>query len=258
MRVIGGRATGRFLGVLLKACLNGARPLHEHPALSADAELLALQASGAVQAGADAIHLHPKDAHGSDSLTGADVARFVQAARQACPGVPIGITTGAWATPDPGRRLDAITSWTTLPDFASVNWHEDGADEVAELLLSRGIGVEAGIWNDDGLRRWQQSHARTRCLRALVELPNLDPDEDLVQMVARLAEPLIAGIKAGAPTLPVLLHGEERTTWATVDLARRLGMDARIGLEDTLQLPDGSVAEDNAQLVGVALSRMAV
>lgn len=36
-----------------------------------------------------------------------------------------------------------------LPDFASVNWHEDGADEVAAALLEIGVGVEAGLWHVD-------------------------------------------------------------------------------------------------------------
>jgi uncharacterized protein (DUF849 family) len=35
--------------------------------------------------------------------------------------------------------------------------------------------------------------------------------------------------------------------------AYRRGLDARIGLEDTLVLPDGSVAIDNADLVRAAL-----
>ena len=65
----------------------------------------------------------------------------------ACPGIPIGIGTGAWIIPDLRQRLSVIRSWSTLPDFASVNLHEAGAAQVIELLLERGVGVEAGIWN---------------------------------------------------------------------------------------------------------------
>lgn len=34
-------------------------------------------------------------------------------------------------------------------DVASVNWHEDGTVELAEDLIERGIGVEAGLWTRD-------------------------------------------------------------------------------------------------------------
>jgi uncharacterized protein (DUF849 family) len=37
-------------------------------------------------------------------------------------------------------------------------------------------------------------------------------------------------------------------------VALRRGYDARIGLEDTLELPDGRLARDNAQMVAVALA----
>ena len=34
-----------------------------------------------------------------------------------------------------------------MPDFAGVNFHELGAVRIARLLLDKGVGVEAGIWN---------------------------------------------------------------------------------------------------------------
>jgi hypothetical protein len=52
---------------------------------------------------------------------------------------------------------------------------------------------------------------------------------------------------------PVLLHGEEGGTWPVLRLAGRLGLATRIGLEDTLTLPDGQRAASNAQLVTRAL-----
>ena len=72
-----------------------------------------------VAAGADAVHLHVKDAQGADTLGAAELARVLAAVRAAAPDVPIGVTTGAWAVPDPVQRVAAIRSWTTMPDFAS-------------------------------------------------------------------------------------------------------------------------------------------
>ncbi|MDE9364780.1 3-keto-5-aminohexanoate cleavage protein [Luteipulveratus sp. YIM 133132] len=231
--------------MLIKVCPNGPRPLEDHPRLSADPALIAQEAAAAVRAGAGAVHVHPKDESGADSLRADDVERFVAAIRAACPGVPVGATTGAWAMPDAAERVAAIDAWTTLPDFASLNWHEEGADDVAAALLGRGVGVEAGIWHRDGLAAWRRSPYRGRCLRALIELPDVaDANE-----VDAMARDLVAAVGLSEPALPVLLHGEGRSTWPAVERAVAWRLDTRIGLEDCLVGPDGEPAQGNAQLV---------
>jgi len=237
--------------MLLQACVNGARDPAEHPWLSADAGVVADDAARAVAAGAHEVHVHPKDTAGRDSLAPADVARWVWAVRAARPGVPVGVTTGAWAEPDVERRLAAIEAWTELPDHASVNWHEAGADEVAALLLRRGVGVEAGLWDAAGFEVWKRSPVRGECLRVLIELPDEPADT-----VREHAEAMIAHVELEEPGIPILLHGEEGSTWPVFDLAVELGLASRIGLEDTLLLPDGSTAPGNAALVRAAVGRM--
>ena len=59
-----------------------------------------------------------------------------------------------------------------------------------------------------------------------------------------------AGSTAGE--ISVLLHGEGASTWPALQLAGRLASATRIGLEDVLTLPSGSVAADNATLVRAA------
>ncbi|MBT2475754.1 3-keto-5-aminohexanoate cleavage protein [Microbacterium sp. ISL-103] len=238
--------------MLLQVCLNGARAVVQHPALTADATLAAADAARAVALGAHEIHVHPKDAEGDDSLRADDVERWLSALRSACPDIPIGVTTGAWIEPDVEQRLAVIREWTVLPDFASVNWHESGADEVAALLQSRGVGVEAGIWDATGLEAWRQSPVRARTLRVLVELP--DEAADVVQ---RHAEGLIAHVRLEDPDVPILLHGEQNSAWPAFTLAVELGLASRIGLEDTLALPDGRIAPDNAALVRSAAAFLA-
>ena len=237
--------------MLLQVCLNGARAVAQHPALSTDERRTADDAARAVAAGAREIHVHAKDAAGADSLAVEDVDRWVRAVREACPGVPVGVTTGAWAEPDPERRRAAVAAWTELPDYASVNWHEAGADDLADLLLSRGVGVVAGIWDGVGLAGWRRSPRRRVCLRLLVELP-----DEAASRVRVHADALVARVVREVPGLPILLHGEERSAWAAFDLAVERGLDVRIGLEDTLVLPDGLVAPDNAALVRAAARRI--
>ncbi|WP_322613659.1 3-keto-5-aminohexanoate cleavage protein [Dermacoccus abyssi] len=235
--------------MLLKVCANGARDTSEHPTLSSDPSAVAAECAKAIAAGAGAVHIHPKNRRGEESLSATDVDRWVAALRQHCPKVPLGVTTGAWAMPDVTARLHEIDAWQELPDFASVNWHEDGADAVAAKLLERGIGVEAGIWHEQGLRAWAASPVRPRCLRVLVEVQDMTPDETY-----EVGRSLVDAVHALEPELAVLLHGEERSTWAAIELAGRLGLDTRAGLEDCLTLPDGVPASGNADLVQAALS----
>jgi uncharacterized protein (DUF849 family) len=50
-----------------------------------------------------------------------------------------------------------------------------------------------------------------------------------------------------------LLHGFNETTWPFIERAVREGYSVRIGLEDTDRMPDGSVADSNADLVRAAI-----
>lgn len=239
--------------MLLKACLNGARRPGRHPALPVTPAQLAADAAAVASAGAGAVHLHVKDAHGADTLDGAALGAVLEAVRTAVPGVPVGATTGAWAAPDPADRLEAVAAWTALPDFASVNWHEPGAEDVAALLLDRGVGVEAGLWHVEAAERWRRWPDRDRCLRVLLELPD-GPDE---AGTADTGDALLTSVGAGpggrtGGGVPVLLHGAGSSAWPAVRHAGRRGVATRIGLEDTLELPDGSPAPDNAALVRAA------
>jgi uncharacterized protein (DUF849 family) len=158
--------------------------------------------------------------------------------------VPVGVTTGAWAEPELIARVERVRSWTVLPDHASVNWHEPGAEELAAALLDRGIGVEAGIWSGtDGAARFAASPLGPRVLRVLAEVTDASP-----KTAERSARSLLADLGT-AHGRPVLLHGEEGGTWPVLRLAGRLGLATRIGLEDTLVLPDGQRAMSNARLV---------
>jgi uncharacterized protein (DUF849 family) len=235
--------------VLWKACLNGARLPAEHPALPVTAAALARDTVQVAAAGAHAVHLHVKDDDGADTLDGPRLAAVLTEVRAAAPGLPIGVTTGAWALPDPGERLAAIRSWTTVPDFASVNWHETGADDVAGALLEHGIGVEAGLWHADAVDAWLTSPHRDRCVRVLLELADGFDARDIPLEADLLLRRVRDG---GAEGVPVVLHGQDGSCWPALRHALLRGLGVRIGLEDVLVLPDGSVAPDNASLMRAA------
>lgn len=230
--------------MLLKACLNGPGRPADHPALPVTPAELGAAAAAVVAAGAGALHVHPKDDSGADTLDGATVAAVLAAVRAAAPGTPVGVTTGAWVAAGPARRA-AVRGWSVLPDFASVNWHEDGSAELAADLLDRGVGVEAGLWTPATVQAWLSWPDHGRCLRVLLEVMADVPAP--VEAAGRLVDAL-----GPEPGVPVLLHGEGAAAWPVFREAARRGLDVRIGLEDTLVLPDGSPAPDNTALLTAA------
>ncbi|MEU1320064.1 3-keto-5-aminohexanoate cleavage protein [Streptomyces tibetensis] len=233
---------------MMQGCLNGSRTAADGVAVPLTPESLADSAAGAVAAGATDLHVHPKTPCGRDTLSPRVLATTLSAIR-ARVAVPVGVTTGAWAEPDPAARLERIRGWTELPDHASVNWHEPGAEETAALLMDLGVGVEAGIWSGtDGAERFAASPLGPRVLRVLAEVTDTDPPS-----AAASARTLLSALRA-AHGRPVLLHGEDGGAWPVLRLAGRLGLATRIGLEDVLLLPDGRRARSNAQLVAAGLT----
>jgi uncharacterized protein (DUF849 family) len=232
--------------MLLEAAINGARTPAEHPRLPVHPEQLAAAAAGAAEAGAGAVHFHVRARDGRESLVPEDVARSVAAVRRACR-APIGISTGAWIEPDPGRRLALVRAWRVRPDFASVNFDETGAPELARALLELGVAVEAGLATAEAAERLVETDLGPRCLRVLLE----PPDEGLAAALETVAG--IAGVLRRLDgTTPRLLHGTGSTSWPLLAEAVRCGYDGRIGLEDTLALPDGTLAGDNVDLIKAA------
>lgn len=232
---------------LLQAALNGRRQRRDHASIPTTPSDVAEAALQSVTAGAGAVHVHVRDRRGLESLASDDVARCVTALRGAIPGVPVGVSTGRWIMPDVELRQHAVSAWTVQPDYASVNFNEPGAVQLATLLLSRGTGVEAGLAHPAAVERLARSGLGARCLRVLIE-----PQDQLLDAALATAAEIERQLDGAAIRLPRLLHGLDGTAWPLIAVAAERGYDTRVGFEDTLSLPDGSVAASNAVLVAAA------
>jgi uncharacterized protein (DUF849 family) len=219
----------------IQAAINGGRPA---PAPATPGGIAA-EVRGAVAAGAFCVHIHPRDANGRESLAPADVAAIVDLVSNA------GVTTAAWIEPDAAKRVALINGWTRLPEFASVNMDEKGAIEVAELLVSRGVGIELGLPTVESCDLMMSTGIWKGALRVLLEAQEQEFDAAISNVDAM--ERAIASCM-----LPRLLHGFDAMTWPLIIEAGRRGWDTRVGLEDTFVLPDGSEARSNAELVKAA------
>ncbi|MDQ0937930.1 uncharacterized protein (DUF849 family) [Streptomyces turgidiscabies] len=95
---------------MMQVCLNGPRGAADGASAPLSPGAMADSAADAVLAGASDVHVHPKSPCGQDTLSPRAVAATLTEIRARVT-VPVGVTTGAWAEPDPalngtGRGLD--------------------------------------------------------------------------------------------------------------------------------------------------------
>lgn len=234
--------------ILLQAALNGNR---EHPALPRTPNELAQEALAAVNAGAKSLHLHAYNERGQETLEGKACAATLRAVRFACPGIPISLTTFASIEPDSEKRKFLVSEWTELPDLVTANMGEEGIFELCELLIERGVGIEAGLLSLNDARIFVQSGIAPRCVRAMVEPLNPDPDDAVA-----LAKEIEQTLSDGGVRIEQVHHGDGIASWAVNRRAIIRGHGIRTGLEDTSVLPDGRIASGNGELVAAALLLM--
>ncbi len=232
---------------LLKAALNGGRQPGSHPTLPTTPDAFAEAARRAVEAGAGAIHVHVRDAAAAESLLAEDVALVVTALRAGIPTTPFGVSTHFGIVGDTARRHAQVAEWSVLPDFASVNFNEPGSVALAELLIDKGVGVEAGLFDADATVTCVDSGLAPRCLRLMMEPRGSD-----LEAAVRSVNEMEAVLAAADIDRPRLLHGSRATAWPLIEVAARRGYDTRAGLEDMFELADGTTARDNAEIVAEA------
>jgi uncharacterized protein (DUF849 family) len=231
--------------IFLQAALNGDRI---HPAAPRHPAAIAEAARAAVDAGAQSVHVHAFDDAGRETLEGAACAKVLRTIRALCPETPISLTTSAAIVGDPEERFSLVEAWEEMPDLVTANQGEPGIAELCELLLSRGVGIEAGLLSIEDARTFVRSGLAGRCRRVLIEPLDADPDA-AVQHAATMEDIVVSsGIK-----LEQVHHGYGIACWAVNRRGLERGYGIRTGLEDITLLPDGMEARDNADLVAAAV-----
>ncbi|MGI5505201.1 3-keto-5-aminohexanoate cleavage protein [Lentzea sp. CA-135723] len=220
---------------MLQACLNGSRTAEEHPALPLTPERLAEDAADVAALGVTSVHIHPRDVIGLPTLVGPEVATTIATVRAAVPGIEISVSTDV-----PGNRGTLIASWAPLatgrPDIAAVHLDDPDWRDLVQALHQVNVKVELVV----------TTPARLADLPPGVSRVTVTATRDTAESLLALVEPL---------GLPILLHGRDDEAWQVLDYAALLEHHVRMGLEDTLRLPDGRRARNNAELVALARKR---
>jgi uncharacterized protein (DUF849 family) len=241
---------------VLQVTPNGPFGKDVHPNMPVSPDELLAELRTCFAEGATGVHLHPRDRQGRETLEPAIVnetsRRVRETAAEIGVAVEIGLTTGAWIVPALKERLAKIREWEGV-DCATVNLSEDGFEDVMSAMLESGIGIDVGLWAPVEIDTLLRSGLLPRVMRVSIELGRGEPyflDGDPLHHSQQVNDLL----DASGSTCPRLTHGMDEWTWPLVLDAFRRGHDTRVGFEDSLLLPDGSRAENNAQLVAAAVA----
>lgn len=230
---------------MIQVAVNGSRKEVQIPVTH---ENLCESAIGAVQNGASSIHIHIIDFDGKETLGAEYIDRQISMIRELSPEIPVGISTGEWIEPNVQLRLREIKFWNVIPDFVSVNYYEKGYKKILRALNEKGIGVEAGLKDLDDMTRFLE-YDRCFIKRILIE-----PETKDINKAINEAATLCTKLSDEKIKIPILVHGLGATTWPLFKFAIEHNYETRIGMEDTLRLPDGRIAKSNAELVRAAFN----
>jgi len=233
--------------MLIKIALNGARPKKQNKYIPQSLDEIGKEVKLLFENGHKVFHIHCYDEKGNESLKPEDVNSLVSSIKSISHEIQIGISSGDWIEPDLAKRKSYIKAWLHLPDFISVNMIEEDAIEISELLISKGVKIEAGLNEKKAAEKFFESGLYKDCFRILIE-PEPEKLKEAIECIDEIEEVLDRdGVEA-----PRLLHGFNSVSWDILREAKRRGYDSRIGMEDTIYLENGEPVKSNLELINYA------
>jgi len=244
---------------ILMCAPNGARKTHaDHPALPISPGELADCAESVLEAGASILHVHVRDDAGGHSL---DVDRYREAMRAISDRVGddiiVQVTTESCGIYSRDEQMRVVRE--LVPEAVSVALREICPDENAEKEAAEFYAWmhKAGIMAQHIL--YSAAEVRRFCaLRDRGLIPVERPF--LLLVLGRYTSDLTGNPAELGAFLEVLPEPDcewavccfGKTELEAARLALGQGGHARVGFENNLLTPDGTIAADNAELVGLA------
>jgi uncharacterized protein (DUF849 family) len=230
--------------MLIKIALNGARSKEQNKYLPHSLTEIEREVKLLYKHGCKVFHIHCYDENGNESLKPNDVKNLVVLVKNISPEIQIGISSGDWIEPDFEKRKSYISSWEKIPDFISVNMIEDHAVEISNLLISKGVLIEAGLNEKKAAEIFVESNFKKNCYRILIE-PEPEEFDPAIQTINEIEKV----IDSNNIQIPRLLHGFNAVSWDILREAKRRGYDSRVGMEDTIYLENGEIVKSNLEII---------
>ncbi|MBE2225231.1 MAG: 3-keto-5-aminohexanoate cleavage protein [Anaerolineae bacterium] len=255
---------------IISAALTGVFATRKQsPYIPYTADEIAEEARRAVEAGAAIVHIHARQDNGLPAFDVESYAKIDAAVKAACTDVIINYSTGAIGI-DRETRIHQVTA--LKPDMAALNM---GSMNYA--IYSRKAKtfyhdhVFANPFTDIQFFLEAMNEAGTRPEMECFDtghIHNAQPLIDLGILRPPFQFSLILGVLGGIPaSTKNLVHqvdqlpansfwqviGIGAKQWKWVAAALSMGGNVRVGLEDNLYLPDGSVAKSNGESVAKAV-----
>ena len=232
---------------------NGARRTKaDHPALPMTAGELAVEAAACAGAGAGVAHLHVRDAAGGHSLDPELYREAIAAIRARAPDLIIQVTTEAVGRYTPGEQMAVVDELRpeavslALRELAPTSREEPAFAAFLERTRRRGCGVQFVVYSPEEALRLAELARRGVCPEAPHALFVLGRYSTGMRSAPR-------------DLLPFLDVWDESWPWTLCAFgplesqclagAVALGGHVRVGFENNLQRPDGSLAPGNADRV---------
>jgi uncharacterized protein (DUF849 family) len=242
---------------LIMVAPNGARRgTADHPSLPIDLDDTIETVRVCHSAGADALHLHVRDCDGRHSL---DVGRYreaLAALKAGVPGLTLQITTEAAGMYTPQEQFDCVEG--VRPEWASISVREiNRAPELAERLYAlcadQGTRVQHIAYDASDLKLlkdWRQRgivhpvQDEVICVLGAYAPPRAGTPNDLTPLL-----PLLDGLR-----FAVCAFGPHEESCLLA--AAEKGADIlRVGFENNLTAPDGTLWRSNADAVSSLKAR---
>ncbi len=262
--------------IIITAALTGVLATRQQsPNIPYTPEEIAEEGRRAVDAGAGILHIHARQDNGFPAYDVDTYARIDKAVKEACPGVIINYSTGAIGI-DREERIHHVDA--LKPDMAALNM---GSMNYAIYSRKKKTfyhdHVFANPFSDITFFLERMKAAGTRPEMECFDTGHIHNARPLIDM-GLLGPPLqfslIMGVLGGIPaTTENLVHqirqvpqdghwqliGIGRRQWPMIMAALSMGGNVRVGLEDNLYLPDGSLSPSNGACVeeAVRLARVA-
>jgi len=230
----------------------GARRLKDaHPGIPLTTEEIAATASEVAEAGADEFHLHVRDDNGIHSLDAGRYREAMAAVAEAAPGLDIQITTesaGIYGVEEQLACLKALT-----PAYATAAIRETMRDAGIAVKLyafaaEHGIRMQHILFDSEDIDLLRQAYATGMIA---------DDSRDAIFVLGRYVPPRLAQAWELKPLLDkaadlkldwaVCAFGKHETACLTEAMKR--GGSVRVGFENNIHMPDGSLAVSNRDQV---------